>query len=316
MPTSTDKNANTSPTAASSGTDLNGAAAVLAARKIKRRLSQLCAALVDLPEARWAKHTAGLGTEPEIAVDEVLAGNDPNADADWKSGVAEFHGIAFEGGFAYPKDRPEKRIGFHELVNEAYHHRISLSDYAHYRIPGLSFNKLTGKGDAFLYYTQGTACNEVSVDLDTGEVKVLDVEILMDLGRPINESLDLGQVSGGFIQGMGWVTTEKLYYNGEGALRSHSPSTYKIPNVQDVPRRFRLDFLPNEENFANLRGTKAVGEPPLLLALGVWTAIHDALKGLPQYRDRYPRMELPATQEEVLRAIYPARFMAQEGAAR
>ncbi len=313
MPTATDKNANTSPTAASSGTDLNGAAAVLAARKIKRRLSQLCLSLLEIPETRWAKHTAGLGTEAEIEIDEVLGGNDPNAGADWATGVADFHGIEFRGGYAHAKGHPEKKVGFHELVNEAYHHRISLSDYAHYRIPGLSFNKLTGQGDAFLYFTQGAACNEVSVDLDTGEVKVLDVRILMDLGRPINEALDLGQVSGAFVQGMGWVTTEKLFYNQEGALRAHSPSTYKIPSIQDTPRVFEIDLLANEENYANLRGTKAVGEPPLLLAVGVWTAIHDALKGLPQYRERYPRMELPATQEEVLRAMHPARFAAVEG---
>jgi xanthine dehydrogenase large subunit len=309
MPTSTDKNANTSPTAASSGTDLNGAAAILAARKIKRRLSQLAVSLLELPENRWAKHTAGLGTEPEIEVEEVLGGNDPNAGADWPTGVASYHGIEFAEGCVYAAGAPEKRVSFHELVNEAFHHRISLSDYAHYRIPGLSFNKLTGRGDAFLYFTQGAAVSEVSVDLDTGETKVLDVEILMDLGRPINEALDIGQVSGAFVQGMGWVTTEKLFYNHLGALRAYSPSTYKIPSIQDTPRKFTIELLPNEENYANVRGTKAVGEPPLLLAISVWTAIHDALRGLPFYREKYPRMELPATQEQVLRALMPERFV-------
>jgi xanthine dehydrogenase large subunit len=307
-PTSTDKNANTSPTAASSGTDLNGAAALLAVRKIKRRLSQLAPRLLNLPETRWAKHTAGLGTEDEITVDETLGGNDPNAGAEWKSGIATYQGIRFEDGFVFHATAPDKKLSFEELVNEAYHNRISLSDYAHYRIPGLSFNKLTGKGDAFLYFTQGTACSEISIDLDTGEVKVLGTDILMELGRPINEGLDLGQVTGAFIQGMGWVTTEKLFYD-QGFLRAHSPSTYKIPSVQDTPRRFKVELLPNAENVANVRGTKAVGEPPLLLAISVWTAIHDALKGLPEYpRGKYPRMELPATQEEVLRAMLPARF--------
>lgn len=308
MPTSTEKNANTSPTAASSGTDINGAAAVLAARRIKHRLSELALKLFDIPESRWARHTAGLGTEPEISVSPAPQTNDPNEGADWKSGVATYHGVTFEDGLVYRTGHPEQKISFHALVNEAYHNRISLSDYAHYRIPGIEFNKLTGQGDAFLYYTQGVAASEVDVDRATGEVKVRRVDILMDLGRPINEALDLGQVTGGFIQGMGWVTTEKLHYNGLGALLSHSPSTYKIPSVQDTPRVFNVKLLPNEENFKNVRGTKAVGEPPLLLSLSVWTAIHDALKGLKPYATEYPRLELPATQEQVLRAVWPDEF--------
>lgn len=309
MPTATDKNGNTSPTAASSGTDLNGAAALLAARKIKSRLSALAAQLLTLPRERWASVTAGLGTELEIEAPTANPEqNDPNADAVWETGIATYQGIRFEKGFVFHEDAPANRIAFADLVNEAYLNRISLSDYAHYRIPGLSFNKLTGKGDAFLYFTQGVAANEVQIDLDTGEVKVLRVDILMDLGRPINEALDLGQVTGAFIQGMGWVTTEKLYYDSKGYLLAHSPSTYKIPSVQDTPRDFRVELLPNTENRVALRGMKAVGEPPLLLAIGVWTAIHDALSYLPEYHGRYPRLELPATQEEVLRAMLPTKF--------
>lgn len=311
MPTTTDKNANTSPTAASSGTDLNGAAAVLAARKIKARLSLLALRVFDIPENRWARHTAGLGTEPEIDVSDAFSNTtDPNADAEWTTGIAIYHHIHFENGQVIRRapDLPEKSMTFAALVNEAYHHRLSLSDYAHYKFPGIAFNKMTGQGNAFLYYTQGTAVNEVSVDIDTGEVKVLRTDILMDLGRPINRDLDIGQVTGGFIQGMGWVTTEKLFYTKGGALLSHAPSTYKIPNIQDTPRVFNVELHQNETNYANVKGTKAVGEPPLLLAIGVWTAIHDALKCLPHYRDRYPRMELPATQEEALRAIAPERF--------
>lgn len=309
MPTSTDKNANTSPTAASSGTDLNGAAALLAVRKIKYRLSQLALRLFDLPESRWARHTAGLGTEPEITVSEREPVNDPNQDAEWASGIAAFHGVEFRDGFVFHESKPEKKISFAALVNEAYHHRISLSDYAHYRIPGIAFNKLTGQGDAFLYFTQGVAASEVSVDPMTGETKVLRTDVLMDLGRPVEHALDIGQVTGAFIQGQGWVTTEKLHYNGAGALLAHSPSTYKIPGVHDTPRDFRVELLANDGNRKNVRGTKAVGEPPLLLAISVWTAIHDALKGLPQYRDgRYPDLEIPATQEETLRGIAPERF--------
>ena len=193
-------------------------------------------------------------------------------------------------------------------MHEAYHQRISLSDYGFYKFPGLSFDKITGKGNAFLYYTQGAAVAEVSVSRWSGELKVRRVDILMDLGRPINEALDLGQVTGGFIQGMGWVSTEKLFYSPEGKLLSHSPSTYKIPSIQDLPREFHVKLWPNKENRKNLRGTKAVGEPPLLLALSVWTAAHDALKNLPQFSRAYPHMELPATQEELLRAISPTEF--------
>jgi xanthine dehydrogenase large subunit len=309
MTTSTEKNANTSPTAASSGTDLNAAAALLAARKIKARLSQLAERLFEIPESRWAKHTAGLGTEDEIVVPGLPhTVNDPNEGADWPTGVAEYCGIVFDGEHVYRRSKPDAKIAFSALVHEAYHQRISLSDYSHYRIPGLSFNKLTGKGDAFMYFTQGAAVSEVSLDRDTGEVKVDRVEILMDLGRSINAALDEGQVSGGFIQGMGWVTTEKLFYTPKGAILSHSPSTYKIPSVQDTPRTFRIELLSNNENYANVRGTKAVGEPPLLLGISVWTAISDALSALPVYGATYPEIELPATGEVVLAAMEPARF--------
>ena len=308
MPTTTDKNANTSPTAASSGTDLNGAAALIATRKIKARLSELALALFELPESRWARHTAGLGTEPEISVNELPPQNyDANLGAEWKSGIATYHKVVFKDGQVFHQDRPEGKISFASLVHEAYHHRISLSDYAHYLIPGLSFNKITGRGNAFLYFTNGVAASEVSLNMDTGEIKVLRADILMDLGRPVNEALDLGQVSGAFVQGMGWVTTEKLFYKN-GALLSHAPSTYKIPSVQDTPRIFNIKLLENDQNFANVRGTKAVGEPPLLLGISVWTAIHDALKQLPHYESKFPQMEIPATHEEVLRSMYPEKF--------
>ena len=121
--------------------------------------------------------------------------------------------------------------------------------------------KLKGKEMLFFTSLRGVASSEVKVHRDTGEVKVLATDILMDLGRPINEAMDIGQVSGAFIQGMGWMTTENLFYNDKGSLVSHAPSTYKIPNVQDMPRHYRIELLENEENYANVRGTKAVGEP-------------------------------------------------------
>ncbi len=306
MPTTTDKNANTSPTAASSGTDLNGAAALLATRKIKRRLSELLVEVLKIPETRWATKTAGLGTEKEIEVGELAPNpDDPNKDSEWKSGVATYLGVHFENGEVFHDSDPKRKFNFSQLVHEAYFQRISLSDYAHYKFPGLSFNKLTGKGRAFLYFTLGTCVSEVEVNQYTGETKVQRVDLLMDLGRPVNEGLDMGQVYGGFVQGMGWVTTEKLFYNGKGRLVSHSPSTYKIPNMQDTPRVFNAKLFPNDKNVANVRGTKAVGEPPLLLALSVWTAVHDALK---TPGASYPKLELPATQEQILRVLYPEKF--------
>lgn len=185
---------------------------------------------------------------------------------------------------------------------------MSLSDYAHYKIPGIEFNKITGVGNAFLYYTQGVALSEVTINKDTGELKVDATEILMDLGRPINLDLDLGQVSGAFIQGMGWCTTENLVYNDQGLLLSHAPSTYKIPNIQDTPRKYTIDFIENDENYMNVKGTKAVGEPPLLLALSVWTAAQNALTYLSENKHEYPRVNIPATSENLLRTIHPERF--------
>ena len=309
MPTRTDKNANTSPTAASSGTDINGSAAILATRKIKRRLSELAVQLFEIPEENWAKNTAGLGCAPELNVDTSFENHcRPNEDADWHSGVANYHDVKFENGHVVSLNDQSKKISFYDLVTEAYLNRVSLCDYAYYKIPGIEFNKLTGEGDAFLYFSQGVACSEVKLNRDTGEVKVTRTDILMDLGRPINKDLDIGQVSGAFIQGMGWVTMENLVYDDQGFLLSHSPSTYKIPSVQDVPRTFNVELLKNDENYANVRGTKAVGEPPLLLALSVWAAINNALTYLPEYKESFPKIKIPATSEEVLRAMYPEKF--------
>ncbi len=309
MPTRTDKNANTSPTAASAGTDLNGAAALLATRKIKKRLSELALKLLSIPKERWASKTAGLGSQAEVELDDpYLNENDPNEGAEWASGKATYFDIQFEDGWVFHPEHLDKKIEFKYLVLEAYLNRVSLSDYSFYKIPGIEFNKLTGEGNAFLYYTQGTACTEVSLDRTTGEVKILRTDILMDLGRPVNEDLDLWQISGAYIQGLGWVTTENLFYNDQGLLLSHAPSTYKIPSIQDTPRVFNIKLLENNENYANVRGTKAVGEPPLLLAISAWTSINDALRQLPHYIASYPDVRIPATSENVLRAIMPERF--------
>ncbi len=307
MPTSTEKNANTSPTAASSGTDINAGAAAKACQQIRARLSELVVELFQREPSRWAAKTAGLGTETEIQVSEKAESQD-------LYDVSEYHGVVIEDGYAWIKGDESKKITFADLCNEAYLNRISLCEYAHYKIPNLSFNKLTGQvdegdngniGGAFLYYTQGVAASEVSINRVTGEVKVLRSDIVMDLGRPINEGLDLGQVTGAFVQGMGWMTTENLFYSEQGKLLSHSPSTYKIPSVHDIPRDFRVELLENKANYGNIRGTKAVGEPPLLLSISVWTAIQNALCALPEYEVEFPQLKVPATAERVLMAMNP-----------
>ena len=301
LPTSTERNANTSPTAASAGTDLNGAAAVAACGRIRARLASLAVRLQGLPPKRWPSRTAGLGTEPELCVSE-----DPPALP-----------VRFEGGRVVVGEGASAwSLPFADLVMEAHRSRISTCEYGHFATPRLGFDKIAGRGRAFLYYTQGVAASEVELDRFTGEVKVRRVDLLMDLGRPINHALDLGQVVGGFVQGMGWVTTEHLHYDENGLLVSHSPSTYKIPNVQDVPRILNADLVFNESNEANIRGTKAAGEPPLMLALSVWTAVRDAVmnaRGVRTGSRELVPMAIPATAERVLRALEPETFARVEG---
>ena len=303
MPTSTEKNANTSPTAASTGTDINGAAALKACESICSRLAALAIQLRSIPAELWATKTAGLGTMPEIIVGDGIG---PNGTDDQR--------VEFTGGHVTVTDRSGAvfAIGFAELIREAYRNRISISDYGYYSTPNLGFDKLQGKGNAFLYFTQGVAASEVELDPDTGEVKVRRVDILMDLGRPVNHALDMGQVMGGFIQGMGWVTTEHLVYDNNGKLLSHSPSTYKIPNVQDTPRVFNADLIFNEANTQNIRGSKASGEPPLLLSLSVWTAIRDAIMSARNQsttgKVQLVPLAIPATAERVLRGLSPESF--------
>lgn len=288
LPTATDKSANTSPTAASSGTDLNGTAAVMACTEIKERLSSLLLALVDIPVDHWPQKTAGVGTMPEIDFTKM-----PKADA------------VFFGGEVFHPSLPEHRVSFKDLVNAAYLSRFPLSAYGFYKVPGVSFNKLTGQGQPFLYFTQGVACSEVEIDRFTGHMKCLRTDILMDAGNPINHAMDIGQVAGGFIQGLGWMTTENLYYDQNGKLLSHSPSTYKIPSIHDIPRIFNVDLARNEENTVNIHGTKAMGEPPLMLCFSVWNALKNAIVYHDKSRSpkRLVNLPVPATAEALLNAL-------------
>jgi xanthine dehydrogenase large subunit len=273
MPTSTEKNHNTSATAASSGADINGAAALEAANQIKGRL---CA----LAKKVFAEEPADAIREYEIL----------NAQIDSNYEFAETQVKELSSG---------KTIELQKLIGIAYFNRISLGAYAHYKTPGLGFDKEKVQGKAFNYFTQGMAISEVEIDEYTGEMKVLRADILMDLGRPLNPGIDQGQVLGAFVQGMGWVTNEELVYGEERKLLSHSPTTYKIPNIQDSPRVFKMDFIQNDDNKVNVHGSKAVGEPPLLLGISVWTAVKDALRA----RGRGMGLTSPATGEEILREL-------------
>lgn len=273
MPTSTEKNHNTSPTAASSGADINGAATLLACEKIISRL-------------KWVAHLHFSGVKPTDK--DELPTFDQSVNTDH---------IVFENETAKNKTTDQK-IGWVDLLKLAYFNRISLGDYAFYKTPGLGFDKKTLSGKAFNYFTNGAAVTMVEIDEYTGEMKLLRTDILMDLGRPINPGIDIGQVTGAFIQGVGWVTTENLFYNEKGKLLSHSPTTYKIPNIQDTPREFHIELLENHTNAQNVHRSKAVGEPPLLLGTSAWTAVKNALS----YRSKnnLPTMTSPATNEVIL----------------
>jgi xanthine dehydrogenase large subunit len=272
-PTSTDKNNNTSPTAASAGTDLNGSAAVDACRRLKARLAAVAADMLAVPGD-------GVAAEPER--------------------------ICFEDGRVYDARVPGRVITFREVCCRAYEQRVSLGERGFYATPGVDFNRETGRGTPFLYYTNGVACSEVLIDRFTGELAVTRVDLLMDLGKSINPGIDRGQVIGGFVQGMGWVTTEELVYASSGELLSYSPTTYKIPNISDVPTELNVRFLDNPNNEVSIHRSKAVGEPPLLLGLSVWLAAKDALQSVAG--DTTPPLRLPATGEQVLMALESLRL--------
>lgn len=268
MPTSTEKNNNASPTAASAGTDLNGAAAVDACRKLR-------ASLTDYAATLFASPGEGLVESPEHVV--------------------------FKEGTVSDSRRHDKTIEFGTLVEQARRERIDLGARGFYKTPGVDFNRETGKGNPFLYFTQGAAVAEVAIDRFTGELSVPRVDLLMDIGKSINPGVDMGQITGGFIQGMGWVTAECLVYASDGTLLSHSPTTYKIPAITDVPPIFNCAMFDNDDNIHNVRRSKAVGEPPLLLGVAVWAAVRHALSCLDSDVD--PQFSLPATGEEILRCI-------------
>ena len=286
MITSTEKNNNTSPTAASAGTDLNGMAALKACRKIRNNLTELASSHFSSPQQ---------GIEPSV------------------EHICFVPGSSGGNSTVYDDRLPENKITFRELVKLAFMERISLGERGFYVTPEIDFNRETEKGEPFYYYTTGAAVSEVLIDRFTGKLKLERTDLLLDIGESINPGIDRGQIIGGFIQGVGWVTNEDLRYSDKGELLSYSPTTYKIPNIQDLPEIFNVDTIENPLHKINVRRSKAVGEPPLMLCLSVWIAVKHALSAV--RNDVIPRLNLPATAEEILRRITELTENSEEYAA-
>ncbi len=251
---------NTSATAASSGSDINGMAARNAARKIKRRLAGVAAQIGN------------------AKADEVV-----------------FHDGAIIAG--------TKTMKFSELAQAAYRNRIPLSATGYYGTPEIHWDRDTMTGRPFYYFGCGAAVSEVAIDCLTGECRMLRTDILHDAGSSLNPAIDLGQIEGGFIQGAGWLTSEELWWDERGSLKTHAPSTYKIPTSIDAPPQFNVELWHQGRNIEpTIYRSKAVGEPPLMLSISVYSAICDAIASVSGYQD-WPQLDAPATPERILRSV-------------
>lgn len=258
--TDTSKVANTSATAASTGTDLNGMAAQDAARRVKQGLVGYA-----------AEH---YGCDPDSVIfsdNHVICG-------------------------------PDVIVPFVEFVQAAYMARVPLWSSGFYRTPKIHYDFNTLSGRPFYYFAYGAACSEVIIDTLTGESRLLRADILYDAGRPLNPAVDLGQIEGGFIQGAGWLTSEELWWNKDGRLMTHAPSTYKIPSVSDCPPVMNIKFFDNANTVDNVYQSKAVGEPPLPTAISVFLAIRDAIASTAE-AGTMPPLVAPATPENILNAL-------------
>jgi xanthine dehydrogenase large subunit len=256
--TTTAKVPNTSATAASSGSDINGWAAKNAAGAIKERLIAFAAESNNVSP-----------DQIDFRDNRVFIGN--------------------------------RSIPFAELIKQAYLARVSLSATGFYKTPKIHWDAKSGKGRPFYYFAYGAACSEVLVDVTTGEMKLARVDIVHDVGRSLNPAIDIGQIEGGFIQGMGWLTTEELVFHPDGRLLTHAPSTYKIPCASDAPEHFKITLWDGANREDTIYRSKAVGEPPLMLAISVFAAIADAIHSV---NPSVPvPLDAPATPESILRAV-------------
>ena len=261
---------------------------------------------------------------PNASATAASAGSDLNGKAAQVAAIAiKERLIAFAAEhFRVPRDRiqfvsnrvhaGDEILSFTELVKLAYFDRVSLSATGFYRTPKIHYDRKTFTGRPFYYYAYGVAVSEVIVDLLTGEYRLLRVDILHDCGKSLNPALDLGQVEGGFIQGMGWLTSEELWWNESGELKTHAPSTYKIPVCSDLPVDFRVELLESAQNREQtIHRSKAVGEPPLMLAISVFLAIKDAIASV-SGKALSPHLDAPATPESVLTSIEELRTRSAE----
>ncbi len=207
--------------------------------------------------------------------------------------------VRFDGGQVIT---PNNARLFVDVVKMAYANRIQLWSDGFYRTPKIHYDKTTLTGRPFYYFAYGAACTEVAIDTLTGESRVLKVDILHDVGTSINPAIDIGQIEGGFVQGMGWLTTEQLVWNDKGLLTTHAPSTYKIPATGDIPEHFKVDLWPEPNREDNVFGSKAVGEPPFMLAISVYEALKAAVAA-GRVENGVVRLTAPATAENVLNAL-------------
>ncbi|MFN2392214.1 MAG: xanthine dehydrogenase molybdopterin binding subunit [Pyrinomonadaceae bacterium] len=260
--TNTLRIANTSPTAASAAADLNGRATQIACEMILQRLKELAAPLV----------------EAETPDD-----------------------VSIENGFVFRKGEPTN-LDWLVLVNEAHFNRVSLSEHAHYATPGINFDWSIAKGHPFAYHVYGTAIVGVTVDCLRGIYRVDFVKACHDFGNSMNTSVDYGQIEGGIVQGIGWMTMEEVVFDESGKLRSNALSTYKIPDIYSVPKT--IEFIPLETDRENLAifNSKAVGEPPLMYGIGAYFAIREAVKAFNS--ENLPAFDAPFTPEKVLLNLY------------
>jgi len=222
----------------------------------------------------------------------------------WKADPAS---IRFADNHIYVNGAPQP---FHEVVRKAYNARVQLWSDGFYATPGLHWDAATMTGNPFFYFAYGAAVSEVVVDTLTGEWKLLRADALYDAGNSLNPAIDVGQVEGGFIQGMGWLTTEELWWNKAGKLMTHAPSTYKIPGISDCPRDFHVKLFKNRNASDSIHRSKAVGEPPLLLPFSVFFAIRDAVASVADYKVN-PPLNAPATSEAIVNAVDAVRALAQ-----
>jgi xanthine dehydrogenase molybdopterin-binding subunit B len=210
--------------------------------------------------------------------------------------------VIFEGGIARAPQVPAVHIPFVRVVDRAYMKQAQLSATGYYRTPGIGYDRSKGRGRPFYYFAYGAAVTEVEVDGYTGMKRVVAVDILHDVGESLNPGVDRGQIEGGFVQGMGWLTGEELRWSSDGKLMTHSASTYQIPSIGDAPERFSVELLSQAAQPGVVHGSKAVGEPPLMLAISVREAIRDAIAAFGNAGGEVA-LASPATHEAIRAAI-------------